>query len=393
MIEGSVQKHGDSIRVLTSLINTNNNQQIRSFLFDWEFRNIFEIQNRIAFEIAEELDLEFSPENVAYIKKHPTENLDAYNLYLKGRFFYYRMTTEDLIKSVRYLEQAIKLDSSYASAYAGLADAYAALPYAGVVKNEDSLSNLSKKNAEKALAIDPNCAEAYATLGSISLFGEWNWEAAEKELKLAIRLNPNYANAHEWYADLLNVLGRHEEARIELDKALKLNPFSFMMQMTSSWFYHDVGQFEKCIEEAEKAKDLNKFSHHPYTMIISSYRYLGLDNKAIAEWEKLVKLNPYSKYLHLNAQRREAFKNYGIKGFYRVHCDNLIKNNMEYVNIARILVYLGEHEKALKYLEMAYENRDFDMIVIKKDFALKNLRKEPRFLALLDKMNLGGYDK
>ena len=395
LLEGSIQKHSDSIRVITNLVHAERNEQLQSFVFDWEFKHIFDIQTKIALEIAKQLDMAIDPDKLETIKTPPTKNIEAYNLYLKGRFFWQRRTEEDLSKSIHYFKQAIILDSIYALAYAGLADAYYVMPF-HVKVDRDSLFNLSKKYAEKALSLDYNNAAAHATLGSLLCYKDRDWEASEKELKLAIKLDPNYATGHHFYFDLLNTLGRNKEARKEIDLALKLNPNSYMMHIGSAYLHMNEGLFENAILEANMAKELNKdkFELGPDTVIMDCYKFMGMEDQAIAAWEESVKLNP-NPDLELNIGRRHAFEKYGLKGFYKFTNDHWLKTGAAYKNpvkMAQNYAYLGETEKVLTWLELAYEDHDFDIINIKNDYAFNNLRHEPRFLALLKKLNLGDYE-
>ncbi len=395
LLEGSVQKHGDSIRVITNLVNARNNTQLQSFVFDWEYKNIFDIQNMIAIDIAKQLDLNIDPEKLEAIKGKPTENIEAYNLYSKGRFFWHRRTPEGIKKSIDYFNQAIELDSSYALAYAGLADSYYVMPGYINVKDRDSVLTIAKEYAEKTLSLDKNNAQAHATLGGLLKDKDWNWEASEKELKRAIQLDPNYATAHQYYAELLVILARFKEARREIDLALRLNPNSLIMTNISARLYYQDGLYEKAIIEANKVKEFDKERIGIHMTIMECYTYLGKDDEAMAIWEESMKLDP-SRNIELNNAAREAFKKSGMNGFWRFWTDHMINlDNAEDYSfaIACNLTYFGETEEALDWLELTYASGNRQIYRMKRNQDLKNLRKEPRFLALLEKLNLGGYEE
>ena len=216
----------------------------------------------------------------------------------------------------------------------------------------------------------------------------------EKEFKLAIKLNPNYATAHQYYAELLQILGRFKEAREQIDVALKLNPNSYIMLQLSAGFYLNDGLFEKAIIEANKVQELNKNSFGSSRIIRYSYEEMGMDNEAMAEWEEFNKIDPSPFIIENIEVLRNAFKKSGIEGFYKAWIDAWLKKNKESefpIQFAEIYSFLGEKEKAIELLELAYEQRDHAIIHIKTHLNFKNLRNEPRFLALLKKMKLGDY--
>ena len=391
LLEGSVQKHGDSIRVITNLVNARNDTQLQSFVFDWEYKYIFDIQNKIALEIAKQLDLSIAPEKLETIKDQPTENLEAYNLYLKGRFFWHRRTEEGLNKSIKYFNQALELDSTYALAYSGLADSYYILPFYKYVKDRDSVFNLSKAYAEKSLAIDKNNAEAHATLGGILCFKDLNWEESEKELKHAINLNPNYATAHQYYAELLNFLGKSKKVREQIDLALKLNPNSYIMNYLSALYYLNDGRFEEAIIAANKTIEIKKNSKSIYGIIADVYILQGKDDLAMEVLEE----NNYYSDQDLIENVRIAYNKSGMPGAYRYAIEYKIEKGFAHgaaYSMAVEYAYLNEIEKALDFLEIGYERNIQSIIYLKSDPFFKNLRSEPRFLAILDKLNLGGYE-
>ena len=394
LMDGSVQKYGDSIKVIINFIDAREDHQLSSLVYIEKFNNLFALQSNIAKQVTQELNIKLSQEQLEQFDKHPTDNLEAYNLYLKGRFFWHQRTKEGINKGIDYFKQAVELDSTYTLAYAGLADSYFVLPWYIYTKDKDSVFIIAKEYAEKALSLDNNNSEAHATLGSILCYKDWNWEASEKELKLAIKLKPNYATARQYYAELLEILGRAKEAREQIDLALRLNPNSYIMTFISARLYYKNGLYEKAIIEANKAKELNNKSFSPYGVIINCYTYMGKDDEAMAEWEEELKLYP-DQNIEVTEGRREAFKKSGIKGVWKFTNDRMINSDNADIYahaIAGNYAYLGETEKALEYLELAYEQRSFDLVWIKLNYDLKTLRDEPRFLALLKKMNLGDYE-
>lgn len=386
LLEGSVQKYKDSIRVIVQLIDAKNDTHLWSHRYDSELKNVFTIQSEISKQIANELNAVISPFETEQIEKTPTKNLEAYNLYLKGRFFWHRRHLEDLHKSIHYFKRALELDSTFALAYAGLADSYYVMPFNLNIKEGDSVFTIAKEYAQEALSLDKNNAEVHATLGGILCFRDWNWEASEKEFKLAIKLNPNYATAYQWYAELLDILGRNKEARKQIEMALKLNPNSYVIQATSAMLYIKAGNFEKALIDANSAKEIDKNNGWAYWIIFESYWNQGEDDKAIAEMLEWWNLEPN---LEMAKGSREAYDKDGIKGVYKYIIDYDLQNgyaDKQPFLMAEKYAFIKEEQIALDWLEKGYEQHQLGPI--KNNLYFKNIKTEPRFIALLEKMGL-----
>ncbi|MGB5507787.1 hypothetical protein [Robiginitalea sp.] len=386
LLEGSVQKHEDSIRVIVQLIDAKNDIHLWSHRYDSELKNVFAIQSEISKQIANELNAVISPFETQQIEKTPTENLEAYSMYLKGRFFWHRRSEDGIYKSIDFFNQAIELDSTYTLAYSGLADSYFVMPFHISVNNRDSVFAIAKEYAQKALSFDKNNAEVHATLGGILCHKDWNWEASEKEFKLAIKLNSNYATAYQWYAELLDFLGRNQEAREKIDIALKLNPNSVIIQIISAALYIKDGNFDKAIIAANRGKEIDKSNPSVYWILFESYWRQGADDTAIAEIEEWGKLDPGNDMIE---RCRKAYDKEGIKGFYKSVIDYDLQNgyaDYQPIYMAEKYALLGEEEKALDWIEKAFEQHNVG--AIKNNIYFKNIKTEPRFIAILEKMGL-----
>lgn len=396
LLEGSVQKHGDSIRVIANLVDAKSHEQLHSFVFDWEYKNIFEIQSKIALEIAKQLDLTIAPEKIETIKKHPTENLDAYKMYLKGRFFWHRRTEEDLSKSIYFFNKALELDSTYALAYAGLADAYYIMAWWEWVPKKEGFTK-GKNYAQKALSIDNTISEAHSTLGAIAIWYEWNWEDAEKELKLAISINPNSATAHQYYSELLDILGKNKEARAHMNTSLELNPFSIAAKDWSALYYYNTGKYINSIDEYKLALDLadgnGRVIWKNNLRIIQCYLHLGNNKVTIESIKEFISTDSTIDISVLD----EMFQYSGIEGVINwfinwiLVVDKPEKHPYE-IDIARFYAIIGDSQNALEYVEKAFENGNPELLIINNNQVFSTLRSEPRFLALLEKMNLVDYN-
>ncbi|NIN92937.1 protein kinase, partial [bacterium] len=225
ILDGSVRKEKDDIRVTATLINVKDGFQLWSDIYDKKLERVFDIQNEIAEKIAEALKIELSPEEKKQIQKNPTENLEAYNLYLKGRWFWNIRTEEGIEEAIKYFTDACEEDAHYALAYAGLADCYTMASSYGYKPPKEVMPK-AKSAVVKALEIDETLSEAHASLAFIKLFYEWDKYNAKIEFERAIQLNPNYGTAHQWYANCLTVFGRHDEAIAEAKRARALDPLS-----------------------------------------------------------------------------------------------------------------------------------------------------------------------
>ncbi len=247
VLEGSAQKDDDMTRVSVKMIDAKRDQQLLSEKFDREMSDIFSLQSEIAQSVAAKLKAVLSAEEIEQIEKIPTQSTEAHIYYLKGRYFWNLMTGESLLRSVEYFERSIAADPVYAVAYAGLADAYYTLAHNDWIPVADGFRK-AKEIAQKALELDPGLAEAHAIVGGVYAWGEWQWEKARKEYLRAIELNPNYSTAYFYYAELLELLGENEEARLQLNIAIELDPLSRAINFNNMLFYYDQGKFHEALE-------------------------------------------------------------------------------------------------------------------------------------------------
>ena len=394
LIEGSVQKHKDSIRIIVQLIDALNDTNLWSDKYDFEFKNVFTIQSEISKQIAFNLNMVLPPTGIEQIEKTPTNNVEAYNLYLNGRFFWHLRNKEDLNKSIYYFNKAIELDSEYALAYAGLADAYYIMGWWGWLPKNEGFSK-GKEYAQKALAIDNTIAQAHATLGSILTFDEWKWKEAEKELQIAISLNPNCVTAHHYYYELLDVLGRNEEAREHVDWALKLNPFSMIFHRQSAYMFYNNLDFEKAIQGFQKAINLeigNDMLIYPDQLtLIRCYLKLGqheLVKESINDFISTDTLINYNMLDELyNKNEIDGLLNWFVNWLSMNQSEKYIEKTM----LASFYVIIGDSESALNYLEKSYIADEPGLPFINSNLDFKSIKTEPRFIDLLKKMDLYQY--
>jgi TolB-like protein len=387
ILEGSVQMHKDSIRFIVQLVDAINDNHLWSDKYDFKLKNIFAIQSEISKQIAVKLNTAIPRIGIGENEKRLTENIEAYNLYLKGRFFWHLRTEKDLNISIYYYKKALELDSIYALAYAGLADSYFIKAWRGWIEKNEGLEK-GKEFAQKALTINNNIAEAHATLGGIKTYYEWKWKEAESELKLAISLNPNDAVSHQYYSELLDILGRNEEAREQIDLALELNPYSSIMNSLSALYYYNSNDYYKSIDAHKRAKHLaNSNNDYDKLHLIRCFLNLGKNKEALELIKDVISIDNHQL---LDKILMES----GIKGVINWFIDYILVNKQNSdlnFHIARFYSLIGDSQNALKYLEYFFEEGHITLPRINNSSEFSFIRTEPRFIALLNKMNLVDY--
>ena len=389
VLEGSVQKVGNRLRITAQLINVEDGSQLWSEQFDRELEDVFIIQDEISEAIVDKLRVKLLGVPGETIVHRQTENIEAYNLYLKGRFFWHRRTVDDLLKSMQSLEQAIELDTTYALAYAGLADVYVIMSWWGYFPREEGFEK-GKTYVYKALSINSQLPEAHTALGGILTWYDWDWTGAEKELLQAISLNPNDANAYQYISELMNVLGRNKEAREYINLALELNPHSMMMYNLSGLYYYNEGYYEKAIEEAKKSLEISK-SGWPLLRLFRSNIRLGRDQEALKYLKEIVSIDSSIDSREVMdaiflESCIEGIIEWYIQWLQKKESSDFFRSMNRNFTIAVSYDLLGDSQQALTSLEKAFEAGESGLPYINTgpDFAL--LRDNPRFKAMLNQM-------
>jgi tetratricopeptide (TPR) repeat protein len=329
--------------------------------------------------------LSLTGEELKDLTKRYTENNEAYQLYLRGRYFWNKRTDKDLRRAISYYEQAIEVDPNYALAYAGLADAYNISPGYTSIEGEEAYPK-AKEMVTKALDMDESLAEAHTALGFLKIWYEWDWEAGEAALKRAVQLRPGHVTAHHWYTEYLSAMGRHEEAIAEAAKAYELDPFSPLINFVKAMAFFYARQYEKAVDQCQQALELNPDFTIALSLLGWAYLENGMHEEAIAIYEKLKgeMSHPSISYPYaLPGRREESLKM--IEEIKELGNKRLIGNAFV---IAKIYAGLDEEELAFEWLEKAYELHGAGLVRLRVDPALDNLRSNPRFKILLKKMNL-----
>ncbi len=389
VLEGSVRKVGSRIRVTAQLINVSDGYHLWSERFDRELEDVFAIQDEITLAIVDKLKVKLLGREKKALKNRYQGNIEAYNLYLKGRYHWNKRSTDALYLAIECFEKVIEIDAEYALAYAGLADCYNILPQNYALRPHEAYPH-AKEYARKALDLDDSLAEAHASLASVLNYYDWDFAAAERGYKRAIELNPRYATAHHWYGVMLACLGRHREAIAELELARECDPLSPIIYIASAIVYASANQFEKAEEFVQKTREL--YPAFAYIHGITGYIYIlqHKEKEAINEFLK-------SKDPRLDKSESEelaaAFVFSGPKGYWQKLLEILAKKSEDKFvpksPLAMACFFLKEYDKGFEYLEQAFLEKDRELVELKKWCSYdEKIGADPRFGELLKKIGL-----
>jgi TolB-like protein/Flp pilus assembly protein TadD/class 3 adenylate cyclase len=386
ILEGSVQKANDQVRVNVQLISAMTEAHLWADTYDRKLTDIFAVESEIAKAVADALQAKLTGSEKSSIAKVPTTNPEAYELYLKGRFFWNKRTGADLRKAIDYFNQAIAKDPNYALAYLGKADSYLLLPNYGNAPTQESITP-ARAALKKALELDDSSAEAHASTGLLELL-ELNLEAAILELERAVQLKPNYATAYHWLMYSHLTLGQFDPAFLEAKRALELDPLSLIINADAAWTYFCARRFDDAERQARKTLEMGPEFFRAHYYLGQVLQLKGRLGDAISEYQKAFDLNgdPYSLGLLGQAYARNGQKDEAQKVLARL---NEMANSRYVAPYAFAFVYLGlgEKERAIDELERAYQSGDTNyLFLIKVDPLLDDLRGQPRFDALVQKI-------
>jgi TolB-like protein/Tfp pilus assembly protein PilF len=385
VLTGRVRQVGDSLVIGVELIDVANDAQLWGEHYRREFSNIFDVQGEIAREISEKLRLKLTSEDKRRLTRRHTGNPEAYQLYLRGRFFWNKRTPEGFKKAIEYFQQAIESDPGYALAYAGLADCYALL--GGVVYSVSPPKEImpkAKAAALKALELDNTLAEAHASLGLISISYDWDWSEAEKEFERAFELNPNYATAHHWYAEYLMMTGRLDEAVAELQRAQELDPLSLVINANLGAAHYFARRYDQAVEPLRRTIEMDSKFYLAHYFMGLVYEQKREFPEAIAELQEAIRLDESPDALGALGHTYAASNN--KDGALKILGELIEMSKRRYVspyNMALIYAGLDDKEQAFGWLRKSYEERSGWLAWIKVEPQLDNLRQEPRFTKLV----------
>jgi DNA-binding winged helix-turn-helix (wHTH) protein/TolB-like protein/Tfp pilus assembly protein PilF len=388
VLDGRIQRAGDRLRLTVQLIRVADGAQIWGDTFDEKYTNIFAVEDTVSEQVAQSIRLELTGEEQKRLAQRPTENGEAYQAYIKGRYFWNKRTTVGLQRGLSYFQEAVALDPTYTQAYVGVADSYALLGLFNAMPPNVAFPK-ARAAASKALEMNPEQADAHATLGFVKFYYDWDGLAAENEFRHALRNSPNYAMAHTWYAEDLAAMGRFREAAVEAQRAQESDPVSLTVGAASGLVSYLAGQNDAAIACIKKGVEIDPNYPRLHFRLGNAYRQKGMYQLALSEFLKAVQLagggDRYGDQYY-EAAVGSAYANLGNTGEARKVLENLIRRSRtRYVpayGIATIYAALGEKEHVFQWLEKGYEDRSTSMAYLKVDPVLKDYRSEPRFAAL-----------
>lgn len=389
VLEGSIRKVGSQLRVTAQLISVADGYHLWSDTFDRELKDVFNIWDEISLTVVEKLRLTLLGAERAKLVKRFTENVEPYNLYLKGRWFWNKWTDADIRKSMEYYQAAIDTDPNYALAYAGLAEAYNTLSHYSLIRPQETYPK-AKYLALKALSLDETLAEAHTQMGYVMVYYDWAWEAGEREFKKAIALKPDNVTAHHFYAYFLVIMKRYEEAFVEIRKALAVDPLNVIATRTLGDFYYHSGQYDRAIEYLNKTIEMDPAFSYAHSYLGLAYVQKSMYPEAIGELQKELDMKRGLHLLVLAYMGVTQFK----AGHYEKGkdiLDNLLaRSQREYVPpyiLSFLHFAMGDKDQGFHFLDKAYQERDGWLPLLTFEHFFDDARSDPRFQSILRRMN------
>src|SRR6266480_1828908 len=390
VLDGRVQRSGDRIRVTVQLLSIGDGKPIWADQFDERSADIFSVQDSISQRLVRALVPQLTGEEQRRLAKRYTQNVEAYNLYLKGRFFWNKFDEDGLKKAIDYFNQAIAIDPDYAPAYTGLANAYNVQGAFGFVPPAQTWLK-AKAAAEKAIALDNTLAPSHQALGALKLLYEWDWPGAERELKRAIELDPNDAGPHNLYAYGYQATGQPDKALLEMRRAQELAPLSLIINTDVATALYFQGNYNEAISVYRKTEEMDPhFPPPPLFVLAQMYEQMGEPDQAIAECQKALSVfgrNPailsVLGYVYAVSGRRGEAQSIAaeLEGLWK-------RRYFSPVDGALVYAGLGNKDESFAWLTKAYEARDPQLIWIKVEPELGSLHSDPRFAELLQRIGL-----
>jgi DNA-binding winged helix-turn-helix (wHTH) protein/TolB-like protein len=384
VLDGSIQRDGNTLRVTAQLISVSNGGPIWTATFDTVWTNIFAVQDAISQQLADALSLQLTADEKRGLTKRHTNDAVAYEAYLKSRYFWNKRTREGYVKGIQYAKDAIARDPGYALAHAALADSYALIgPLTTESLSRDQAITLARAAASQAISLDETLAEAHTSLAFVKMHYDWDWEGAEKAFRRAIELNPSYPTAFHWYAYCLTATRRHEEAIAAITRAHELDPLSLIISTDVAEVRYYARQYDRAIEQARRTLDMDPAFPLARRVLGWALQERGQYETALVELRRIHPEQGPGFLGHLYATAGQPAQARRILAEIR---DRSPKYGSTY-EVALVYAGLGDTERALTYLERSHQERQ-GMILLAVDPHFDRVRTHPRFVALLRQMRL-----
>ncbi len=389
VLEGSVRKAGNRLRITAQLVSISDGCHLWSERYDREMEDVFAIQDEISLAIVDKLKVKLLGGGGVAATGHRTRDMEAYGLYLKGRFYWNKRSPADVTTALECFRQAIERDPDYAAAHAGVADCYLVFENMRELGPEEAFREVGI-SVSRALALDDRLAEAHATLAWIKMVRDWDWDGAEKELLRAIELNPSYATAHHWYSVYLMAIGRMHDALAEARRAAELDPLSPIISLLVGMMLLGVGQYDLAEKQFNKTLEIDPAFGIAYTGLCEIYARREMYDEALAAIEKSGNL-PAGDYWHQGARgyiyALSGRKPEALEILHELEAA-VVEGGTHAAAIGSIYAALGENEQAIVWLEKICETRSSQILFLVTDSALDGLRSDPKFIALLKKIGV-----
>ncbi len=389
VLMGRMSQRGDALSVSVELVDTRDNSHIWGEQYDRKSSEILSLQSEIAKDMSKQLGIALTGAQERQLTKKPTENTEAYQYYVQGRFYWNKRTRDGFEKAAQYFQRAIQTDSSYAQAYAGLADVYSLMGGYFILPPREAAEKC-RVTVRKALALDESMAEAHTTLAALYDNFEWDWANAEREYKRALELNPNYATAHQWYGEFLGALGRIEEGILEIRKAEELDPLAPILYVAESYALVPLHRYDEAIERSRRALEIDPAFPRGHSALGTAYFVSGRYDEAIAEISRAYASSDSS--LEYLAQLGHVYARIGkteeamniLNRFLQLSKDQYVAPYF----IGQLYTGLGKTDEAFTWFNRAVDEHANAMEYLRLDPTFDPIRNDPRFTVLMKKVGL-----
>ena len=391
LLEGTIQKSGQRLRLAVRLLRVRDGASLWAGHFDEDFADVFRMQDSIAEQVTRALLLKLTSEERGRMNRRYTDNVQAYQLYLQGRFYWNKFNEEGFRKALAYFEDALKLDPGYALAYVGISESYSAMVAIGAAAHRDVLAK-AKAAVEKAVALDDGLAEAHQAMGGSKMLLDWDWDGAERELKRSIELNPNLAESHSLTGYLLQVRGRPEEAVVVTRKAVELDPLSPLLRSDLGSAFYYARQYDAARVEFEKALEFDPKFLTQFFVPAQALERKGEHAAAIRRCEEALKLAGRDPsilaalgFAHASAGHREEAARIAreLEALWT-------RRHFPATELALLYAGMGNRGKAFEWMDKAWREHDVQLLWFRLEPQLDGLRDDPRYGDLMRRMGLAG---